>query len=619
MTRTTSPPRSRAALATLASLASLAAFVNLTTTACETSPVQAPGNTNGKRAQDAGANGTASVEGAPWDASFGGALGPLDVVAREAGALLRDGGFGLEDARVNGALSSDGGGRADAGRRTSTALADVTVSIIRLRPGLDPALLTVALPFAEGELPSAANVQIFSGATELARNVKVLARWPGGSVRSLLVGFTPPGGITSASTLTARARSGNPKLLPGEPVATRTPTLRAFASGDRWASTGALGFAFQRADTGTLTPAFFRRAAPVFQAEANPPTGANADPHVRSYYDHVHALYMHLLATGMSAPMIQRIDEEVLQYRENEILHAGSRRGQYSAGGDREATTPIDFNIVRRMYPQGLVEDYLVGGDARSLEVARAIADALAADVPKQTPYYPYTERTPAWTILGLLPLYEATGETRYLDAAKAVAAVTLAHQRAMAVKYPNQGAVPGLTGAFVQDRRGAWFDEAESLASGAGSPFMTTLLVEALVRLYADTRDAAYLESATAAAKWVKDGCFVTAKDATTVFTATPDPAAADDPSLRTATFRYVCRAVDNRTALPALNPMFAHLLGIGWQTTGDETFRTVAREVLAYEGWGSTIKEYNQALRAATLGMLLLERPAGTLLPRK
>lgn len=579
----------------------------LATVACETTPVQVPGNTNGKLTVDGGANG--ALVG---DAAIG-------VATTASTTPLRDGGFGLEDARVNGASTLDAGVRADAGPRTRTALADTTVTVIRLRTGADPAALTVALPFADGELASAVNLQLLSGGAELARNVKVLARWPNGSVRSLLVGFVPPSGITSTGAITVRVRSATPKLLAGEPTAVRTPTLRAFASGDRWATTGALGFSFQRSDTGTLAPAFFRRAAPTFQSEANPPTGSNADPHVRSYYDHAHALYMHLLATGMSAPMVQRIDEEVLQYRENEILHTGTRRGQYSAGIDRQATTPIDFNIVRRMYAQGLVEDYLVTGDARSLDVAREIADAFVTDVPRQTPYYPYTERIPAWTMLSLLPLYEATGEQRYLDAAKSVAAVELAHQQAMAAKYPNQGATPGLTGAFVQDRRGAWYDEAESLASGAGSPFMTTLLAEALVRLYADTRDARYLESATAAAWWVKDGCFVAGNDPTTIFVANPDPSAADDPSLHTATFRYVCRAVDNRTALPGLNPMFAYLLGIGWQTTGDEAFRSVARAVLAFEGWGETIKEYNQSLRSATLGFLLLERPAGTLLPRR
>jgi hypothetical protein len=568
--------------------------------ACESAPVQAPLNTNGHRTSDGGTNGTTN--------------GGLAAIS-DAGPAPVD--AGAADATANGP-TLDGGVRPDASRRNGLTLADVPISIVRLRTGSDPAVLTVALPFADGELAAPTNVQIFDGATELARNAKVLAKWPSGDVRSLLVGFATPPGVGSGKTLTARIRGATPKVLAGEPIATRTPTLRAFASGDRWASTGALGFIFQRADTGTLAPAFFRRAAPVFQAESNPPTGTNGDPHVRNYYDHSHALYMHLLATGMSAPMVQRIDEEVVQYRENEILHAGSRRGQYSAGIDTQASTPIDFNIVRRMYPQGLVEDYLVTGDARSLAVAREIADAFVGDVPSQTPYYPYTERIPAWTVLGLLPVYEATGDIRYLNAAKAVGAVALAHQRAMASKYPNQAFVPGLTGAFVQDRRGAWYDDAESIGSGAGSPFMTTLLVEALVRLHANTGDLAYLASASHAARWVNEGCAVSANDPTTIFTSDPDPASTDDPSLHTATFRYVCRAVDNRTALPGLNPMFAYLLGIGWQTTGDESFRSMARAVLAFDGWGYTIKEYNQGMRSATLGFLLLERPAGTVLPR-
>ena len=48
-----------------------------------------------------------------------------------------------------------------------------------------------------------------------------------------------------------------------------------------------------------------------------------------------------------------------------------------------------------------------------------------------------------------------------------------------MATKYPNQGGVSGQTGGFIQDRNGAWFDPEESDVSGAGSPFMTSVLAE--------------------------------------------------------------------------------------------------------------------------------------------
>jgi hypothetical protein len=394
--------------------------------------------------------------------------------------------------------------------------------------------------------------------------------------------------------------------------------LRAFAPTERWSATRALGFGFQRADVGGTAPAFFRRAAPVFQSVANPPRGSNADPHVRNYYDHAHALYMHMLAVGPSASFVERIDAEVTQYREREIVSSGAQRGTYSAGQDTETSTPLDFNIVRRMYTQGLVEDYLVIGDARSLDVARAIADAFLADIAPQTPSYPYTERIPAWTILGLLPVYEATGDARYLEGAKTVGNVAVRHQRAMATKYPNQAGVTGLTGAFVQDRRGAWFDVDESTASGAGSPFMTTLLIEALVRLYDDTRDTAFLDAATKAARWLREGCAVAATDGATVFTDDPAPDAPDDPSMHHASFRYVCRAGDNCTALPALNPMFALALGLGWQRTGDEGYRTLARDVLAYDGWGYSIKEYNQSLRSTSRGFFLLDEPAGSVYPK-
>jgi hypothetical protein len=511
--------------------------------------------------------------------------------------------------------ASPAGGASGDGAAPTT---DFTFTVLRLRAGADPSTLTVALPFAAGELRDAGALQLFAGARELPRNTKVLARWPDGSARSVLVGFSPPSALGAGSPIGVKKRGAPPQLLPGDPLAERTPTLRAFASAERWASTRALGYAFARAEAGASAPAFFRRAAPVFQSTSNPPGGSDAEPHVRNYYDHTHALYMHMLAVGPSATFVERIDAEVAEYREREIVQAGARRGTYSAGQDTETTTPLDFNIVRRMYAQGLVEDYLFTGDARSLEIARSIADAFLADIGPQTPFYTHTERIPAWTILGLLPVYEATGDARYLDGAKTVANVAVRHQRAMAAKYPNQAGVAGLTGAFVQDKRGAWFDVDESSASGAGSPFMTTLLVEALVRLYDDTKDTAFLDAATKAAKWLREGCAVKASDGSTVFTDDPDPASSDDGSMHHATFRYVCRASDNRTALPALNPMFAFTLGVGWQRTGEEAYRTLARDVLAYEGWGYTIKEYNQSLRSASQGLFLLEEPAGSVYPK-
>lgn len=502
---------------------------------------------------------------------------------------------------------------------SAPANGEIAVAVVRLRAGADPAQVTVSVPFAPGELTDPSAVQLFDGAVEVPRNTAVLARWNDGSLRALLVGFAPPSVVGTRATLTLKARGSNAKILPGTPAAVRSTTLRAFASGERWSNTGALGISFARADVGAFAPAFFRRAAPVYQSVANPPAGNNASAHVRNYYDHAHALYSHMLALEPTPDLVERIDAEVVQYRENEIVHSGRARGTYCAPPDTESTTPIDFNIVRRMYAQGLVEDYLVSGDARSLEVAKEIADALLADVPAQTPYYPYTERIPAWALLGLLPVYEATGDVRYLNAAKSVGDGALAHQESMATKYPNQAGVTGLTGAYAQDRRGAWFDDTESSASGAGSPFMTTLLVEGLVRLYRDTNDARYLESATKAVRWLGLGCFVDADDGSTVFTDDPDPASRDDASLHHASFRYVCRASDNRTALPALNPMFAFALGVGWQRTGDELYRTMARAVLGFDGWGYTIKEYNQSMRSASQGFLLLDRPAGTLLPKR
>jgi hypothetical protein len=71
-------------------------------------------------------------------------------------------------------------------------------------------------------------------------------------------------------------------------------------------------------------------------------------------------------------------------------------------------------------WAQGLIDYYYLSGDERSLQAARGIADYLAARINNPLTGNP---RQWGWPQIALLAVWEATGETRYLDAARRYAA----------------------------------------------------------------------------------------------------------------------------------------------------------------------------------------------------
>ena len=476
---------------------------------------------------------------------------------------------------------------------TSTAAAasgTIPLSVRCVGSSQSSAPVFTGIPFPMGHLTDPNLIDLVSGGSSVPRQVTVTSTYPDGSVRVALVGFRVT--LAAGSTLSAEIRYGSAPGIPLSPEMAWTRNLNILAlCPPRWyGESSVFNLRFLASADNTFFPAFESEMRYEYDRQCDP--ASNTNPDTRNYYDHAHAMYMALLRDGNLANAPVNIWTEVRQYRENEILHSGTYRGQYSAGSYTNNSQPIPFANVRRMFPQGLLEDYYLTGDARSLEVAREIGEAYLIDAYQQGVRFTWTERIPGWELMGLGSLYEATLDSRYLDAARYVADIAMDHQDAMAVKYPNQGFISGQTGGFIQDRNGAWYDPSESTASGAGSPFMTSLLCEGLIRVYWLTGDARVRQSILNACDWLADAGYTSS----------------------TRSFWYVCRASDNSDSTPSLNPMWFQMLGFAHQATGDPKYRTIAASIAGVNDWGNHIKEFNQGMHCSGQGLYLLQNAAGT-----
>ena len=446
------------------------------------------------------------------------------------------------------------------------------------------------IPFPPGALKRTEAIELQIADKSVPRQVETISRYPDGSVRVALIGFKvnlPVGGTLAGSVSygSGRGIELNPTLS-----WVRNPNVLVLCSPEWYGASTVYNLPFLPSAKNDLAPAFEDRLRARYLSTSHPPASVNPDQ--RNYYDHLHALYMVLVRNGGPETVFRRIREELMQYRELEIIHSGVFRGHYLAGSIRRASKPMQINVIRRLYVQGLLEDFYFTGDRRSFEVARAMADALLADTANRSESYTWTERTPAWTIMGLAAFYEATLEKKYLDAAKRVAGIMIEHQLRMAALYPNQGGIKGQTGGFLQNKDGRWFDPDESTASGAGSPFMTALLLEGMIRLHWLTGDADVRRSILEACDWLVDVGY----------------------DAKRAAFHYIARDPASIDVSPGLNPMFLQSMGFAYQATGEDRYRDVGLALLKDHSWGDHIKEFNQAMRTSGQGLLLLSMPART-----
>jgi hypothetical protein len=194
----------------------------------------------------------------------------------------------------------------------------------------------------------------------------------------------------------------------------------------------------------------------------------------RTYYDGPHALYQRFLRNG-DALRYRRARAEAVWYREHELrfspdhtlaVHVCQKQGW-------SARAPLSWEVLRRLLGQGMLDDYLLTGDPAARQAVVAMGEALRQDLAALTAgkggVLQATERNMAWTMMALSSYYAVDPRPELLASLRELMDRTVAWQRS------------GPSGAFEHDLHRADPLECERGPRG-GSPFMTALLVDALM-----------------------------------------------------------------------------------------------------------------------------------------
>jgi hypothetical protein len=146
-------------------------------------------------------------------------------------------------------------------------------------------------------------------------------------------------------------------------------------------------------------------------------------------YDLPQVLALAYVATGVR-PFLDGFIPAARHYRDVDVIHHAPGHPEWVGLNHPhkvnhfawESPTKVDLGHT---WTEGLITHYRLTGEVRSLEAARGIADALVrlrtkAGNPRQF----------GWPMIALAGVYDATGERRYLEAAKAYAEVAVVEYR---------------------------------------------------------------------------------------------------------------------------------------------------------------------------------------------
>ncbi|WP_104978685.1 beta-L-arabinofuranosidase domain-containing protein [Sorangium cellulosum] len=218
----------------------------------------------------------------------------------------------------------------------------------------------------------------------------------------------------------------------------------------------------------------------------------------RTYYDGPHALYQRFLRNG-DAVRYRRARAEALWFRQHELRFSPDRRLAVHVCEAKSWTPakPLSWSVLRRMTGQGMLDDYLLTGDPAAKEAVLAMGEAIRQNLPALTggkeDVLRATERNMAWTLMALASAYALDPRPELLAALHGLMDRTLAWQR------------EGTSGAFEHDLNRADPSECAHGPRG-GSPFMTALLVDALMDYHTLTGDPRVREVVERAADWLAE-----------------------------------------------------------------------------------------------------------------
>jgi len=427
-------------------------------------------------------------------------------------------------------------------------------------------LVSTGVPFAQGQLIDEKDIAFFNDKEEeIPIAVKVLARWPQDqSIRSILVQF--PYAIEHNFEYVTMRWGETRKTKDISIVTPDWDYPQAYILlGSKWLClSGVMG---EQLPMGRpFASDYDQRIIKNFpRIAALPLTGKLADD---GYYSTPHGFYQFYVRSG-EIKYFMAARKELLYYRQEQIIHEGKDKGMSTAGRN-----------PRYLYIQAMLDDYLLTGDPRTYEVATDMVKFLERNHPPEDAFYSkkrtnfWAERRQAFPMLGFITYYEMSGEKKYL----------LLADKFMENLYKTQMQWPE-RGGFVHNLYAHDPEEGARPDEYGGSPFMTGLLLEAIVKYHQITGSDIAADSIFRALDWLINEGLASTGDSLKYLTA--------DKYARSK-------------GVPDLNLLVVHAFGYGYKISGymDKRYLDVGMRLFkkgVQSGYLGTRKHFNQAHRSS------------------
>ena len=393
-------------------------------------------------------------------------------------------------------------------------------------------LISSGILFAPGQLDSEKNFSIFdANGTQIPIAARVLARWPDdNSIRSLLVQFPLKIEHNYKPVIIQWGFPRKSKDIAITEVKWILPEAILLLPAEWLCDSKVIG---DQVPWGKHSfPGYDRNIEKYYPAMRDAQLTGDVSEDV--YYSTPHVFYQLYVRTG-DDNYFKSARVEAVRYR-NDILKTGPNRGRHR-----------DTDKTRFIYVEAMIDDYLLTGDEESLKIAGYMAEYLKNHFKPSEAFYSrksqrfWTEREAAFPFLGAIDYYELTRDKDYLKYCDEI----------MQNLYKTQNEWPG-RGGFIHNLYSHDPEEGARRDEYGGSPFMTGLLLEAIIKYHSVTNSVIAKDSIIKALDWlIKEGL-------------TPDG----------RSFIYLTCDARKAKGHPDLNLLIAHAFGYGYTISGREDY---------------------------------------------
>ncbi|OVE73327.1 hypothetical protein BVX93_02020, partial [bacterium B13(2017)] len=362
-------------------------------------------------------------------------------------------------------------------------------------------LISSGIPFPKGQLKDKNLISFYDNQNNpIPIGVKILARWPGDlSIRSILVQFP----------LYIKDKYEYIKMILGEKRETKDLEIiepvwdypEGFIQlSAKWlCESGVIG---EQIPMGVnIFPKYDENIIKFFPYIQSLSSGYLQ---IDNYYSTSHVFYQFYVRSGELKYFLSA-RKELINYRDTQIIQDGKNRG-----------CTIVSKKPRYIYLQAMADDYFLTGDPKSLLVASYMAEFLEKTFKPKKAFYAkkrknfWTERLYAFPFLGCITYYEMTHEKKYLE----IADEYMKNLYKTQLEWPKRGGF--IHNLYAHDpEEGARPDEY------GGSPFMTGLLLEAIIKYHRITKSKIAKDSIFLALDWLINEALTEKKDSFIYLTA--------------------------------------------------------------------------------------------------